>query len=277
MSSSVVASSALSLGPSLRATVTSPAVAIVCSRTSFLGVSSILKRSAICERIIAPGSARGLSFSTNSFEIAGVKMPSWFPSFGTRASMATADETSSPAKGPDDDVPTAGLQFATFGAGCFWGIELVYQRVPGVVKTAVGYTQGSVHNPSYNDVCSGRTGHTEAVRVEYNPNEVSYETLLEVLFTKIDPTQKNGQGNDRGTQYRSGIYYYTPEQKEVAEAFLAKEQAKLGSRKIATELLPATKWYPAESYHQQYLAKGGRFGMRQSTEKNCKDPIRCYG
>ncbi|CAI5470653.1 unnamed protein product [Closterium sp. Yama58-4] len=177
------------------------------------------------------------------------------------------------AQEPDTDNPGAGLQFAEFGAGCFWGVELAFQRVPGVVKTEVGYTQGINDKPTYEQVCSGRTGHVEAVRVVYDPKEVSYEGLLDVFWGRHDPTTLNRQGGDVGTQYRSGIYVFSPEQEEIAKKSLEARQAQIG-RKIVTEIMPAKKWYPAESYHQQYLAKGGRFGMGQSAAKGCTDPIR---
>lgn len=145
-----------------------------------------------------------------------------------------------------------------------------------MTKTEVGYSQGIVDNPSYNDVCSETTKHSEVVRVQYDPKECSYGSLLDVFWSRHDPTTLNRQGNDVGTQYRSGIYYYTPEQEKEALESLERQQ-KLLNRKIVTEILPAKKFYRAEEYHQQYLAKGGRFGFRQSTEKGCNDPIRCYG
>ncbi|KAI8007466.1 hypothetical protein LOK49_LG07G00656 [Camellia lanceoleosa] len=198
--------------------------------------------------------------------------------FGTRSPTEPSSDPSlsSIAQGPDDDVPAPGQQFAQFGAGCFWGVELVFQRVPGVTKTEVGYTQGYLHNPSYNDVCSGTTNHSEVVRVQYDPKECSYESLLDVFWAKHDPTTLNRQGNDVGTQYRSGIYFYTPEQEKAALESKERHQNVL-NRKIVSEILPAKKFYRAEEYHQQYLAKGGRFGLKQSTEKGCNDPIRCYG
>ncbi|KAJ4899526.1 hypothetical protein Rs2_13477 [Raphanus sativus] len=180
------------------------------------------------------------------------------------------------AEGPDDDVPSPGQQFAQFGAGCFWGLELAYQRVPGVTKTEVGYSHGFVHNPIYEDVCTGMTGHNEVVRVQYNPKECSFENLLDVFWKRHDPTTLNRQGNDVGTQYRSGIYYYTDEQEKLARESLEKQQ-KILNKKIVTEILPAKKFYRAEEDHQQYLAKGGSMGRRQSAEKGCNDPIRCYG
>ncbi|KAK9913959.1 hypothetical protein M0R45_037758 [Rubus argutus] len=185
-------------------------------------------------------------------------------------------ESAAIAQGPDDDVPAPGQQFAQFGAGCFWGVELAFQRVPGVTKTEVGYSQGLLHNPSYEDVCTGTTSHSEVVRVQYDPKDCSFEALLDLFWSRHDPTTLNRQGGDVGTQYRSGIYFYTPEQEKAARESLEKHQ-KVVNRPIVTEILPAKKFYRAEEYHQQYLAKGGRFGFRQSTEKGCNDPIRCYG
>jgi len=168
------------------------------------------------------------------------------------------------------------LQAATFAGGCFWGLELAFQRVPGVLYTAVGYTQGPEVTPTYGQVCSGMTKHTEAVLVYYDPKECSYNDLLNTFFDRVDPTTVNGQGNDFGTQYRTGVYYHTTEQEEIAKAKF--EQIKGNYRKpIASECKPAQVFWPAEKYHQQYLEKGGRFGMPQSTEKGCTDKIRCYG
>ncbi|KZV42728.1 hypothetical protein F511_10436 [Dorcoceras hygrometricum] len=204
---------------------------------------------------------------------------SWLNKFGfglRSASDSAVDSSSSIAQGPDEDTPSPGQEFAQFGSGCFWGPELAYQRVSGVTKTEVGYTQGDVHNPTYEDVCTGTTKHSEVVRVQYDPKECSYDTLLDVFWARHDPTTLNRQGNDVGTQYRSGIYFYTPEQEKAALESRERQQ-KLLNRKIITEILPAKKFYRAEEYHQQYLAKGGRFGFRQSSEKGCNDPIRCYG
>ncbi|CAO2819419.1 unnamed protein product [Amaranthus hypochondriacus] len=194
--------------------------------------------------------------------------------FGSRSPETSM--ISSIAQGPDDDLPAPGQQFAQFGAGCFWGVELAFQRVPGVTRTEVGYTQGYTDNPTYEDICSGMTNHSEVVRVQYDPKECSFETLLDVFWSRHDPTTLNRQGNDVGTQYRSGIYFYTPEQEKDAIETRDRQQ-KLLNRTIVTEILPAKKFYRAEEYHQQYLAKGGRFGFKQSTEKGCNDPIRCYG
>eukprot|EP00271_Cylindrocystis_brebissonii_P015445 TRINITY_DN38341_c0_g1_i1.p1 TRINITY_DN38341_c0_g1~~TRINITY_DN38341_c0_g1_i1.p1 ORF type:complete len:168 (-),score=29.04 TRINITY_DN38341_c0_g1_i1:677-1180(-) len=167
------------------------------------------------------------------------------------------------------------MEKATFAAGCFWGVELAFQRLPGVVKTSVGYTQGHVANPTYEQVCTGKTGHAEAILVEYN-SETTYERLLDLFWSRHNPTQLNRQGNDVGTQYRSGIYFHTPEQEAEARASLAKHEARIG-KKIMTEIKPATIFYPAEEYHQQYLSKGERTRSKQSAAKMCTDPIRCYG
>merc|ERR1712032_800012 len=163
------------------------------------------------------------------------------------------------------------LPFATFAAGCFWGVELRFQRIPGVDKTAVGYIQGKLDNPSYEMVCSGMSGHTEAVQMTYDPNVVTFAELCDVFYENHNPRQLNGQGGDIGTQYRSGIYYHDEEQKKVAEE---KKAAVSGA---VTEIQEAEKFWPAEEYHQQYLEKGGRFGSGQSASKGCTDKIRCYG
>uniref|UniRef100_A0A7N0RDR1 peptide-methionine (S)-S-oxide reductase n=1 Tax=Kalanchoe fedtschenkoi TaxID=63787 RepID=A0A7N0RDR1_KALFE len=225
-----------------------------------------------------PARRKPLSFPSTARSASLHASPmNWLSKLGLGAATRAADAASAAvAQGPDDDVPAPGQQFAQFGAGCFWGVELAYQRVPGVTKTEVGYSQGVLDKPTYNDVCSGTTGHNEVVRVQFDPKECSYETLLDVFWERHDPTTLNRQGGDVGTQYRSGIYYYTPEQEKAARESLERHQAKL-NRKIVTEILPAKKFYRAEEYHQQYLAKGGRFGFGQSAEKGCNDPIRCYG
>lgn len=170
-----------------------------------------------------------------------------------------------------DLVPASSLGLATFGGGCFWGLELAYQRLPGVLSTSVGYANGTKEDPTYQEVCSGETGHAEAVQVTYNPKAVGYEQLLKLFWDRIDPTTLNRQGNDVGTQYRTGIYVHTPEQREIALRSLKEEQAK-HDNPIVTEVEDLSVYYPAEDYHQQYLQKGG-----QSAEKECSDPIRCYG
>lgn len=171
-----------------------------------------------------------------------------------------------------------GYDVAEFAGGCFWGPELLFQRIPGVKGTAVGYTQGQNdgHHPSYEEVCSGRTGHTEATLVFYDPHECSYRTLLDAFFNQIDATQVNGQGGDRGTQYRTGVYTHSEVQHQQAKTKFDELKSQ-NKRPIATELLPASVFWPAEAYHQQYLSSGGRFGSQQSAEKGCTDKIRCYG
>jgi peptide methionine sulfoxide reductase msrA/msrB len=147
---------------------------------------------------------------------------------------------------------------ATFAAGCFWGVESAFRHVDGVVATAVGYTGGSLANPTYKQVCTGRTEHAEAVLVTFEPSKVSYAELLDVFWSSHDPTTLNRQGPDVGTQYRSAIYFHTPEQEKIARQSLA-EAEKLGvfKRKIVTEIEQATQFYSAEDYHQQYFQKQG--------------------
>ena len=150
------------------------------------------------------------------------------------------------------------LAKATFGAGCFWGVEVAFRQVPGVVSTKVGYLGGTLPHPTYEDVCSGRTGHAEVVEVTYDPGRVSYEDLLNVFWTNHDPTTLNRQGPDRGTQYRSAIFYHDEKQREAAT--MSKDS--LGAtgrfpRPIVTEITPASTFYPAEEYHQRYLEKHG--------------------
>lgn len=145
---------------------------------------------------------------------------------------------------------------ATFGAGCFWGVEIDFRNVPGVVDTAVGYEGGSVANPTYEDVCSHTTGHAEVVEVEFDPEQVSYEELLEKFWDVHDPTQLNRQGPDVGDQYRSAIFVHSPEQEEKALESRARAQARY-DRPIVTEVTPASTFWRAEEYHQQYLVKRG--------------------
>jgi len=151
-----------------------------------------------------------------------------------------------------------GTELATFGAGCFWGIEALFRQVEGVTDAAVGYTGGTLENPTYKDVCSDRTGHAEVVQVTFDPARVSYEKLLDVFWQVHDPTQLNRQGPDHGRQYRSAIYFHTPAQEAAARASKAKLQAsKLFSRPIVTEITPASTFWRAEEYHQRYLEKNG--------------------
>jgi peptide-methionine (S)-S-oxide reductase len=149
-------------------------------------------------------------------------------------------------------------ELAMFGMGCFWGAEKKFWSLPGVVSTSVGYAGGTMKGPTYKDVCSGKTGHAEVVAVEFDPSKVSYEALLKTFWESHNPTQLNRQGNDVGTQYRSGIYTSSPEHRTIAEASKQAYQAELnkaGLGTIATEILDAPPYYPAEEYHQKYLAK----------------------
>jgi peptide-methionine (S)-S-oxide reductase len=162
-----------------------------------------------------------------------------------------------------DEVPE-GLEVAIFGLGCFWGAEEIYWQLPGVWSTSVGYAGGITPHPSYEEVCSGLTGHTEAVRVVYDPTVVGYDTLVKTFFEVHDPTQGMRQGNDVGTQYRSAIYTTTPEQVEVAERLTkvyGEELTRRGLGPITTEIAPAPAYYYAEELHQQYLARNP-FGYR---------------
>jgi len=160
----------------------------------------------------------------------------------------------------------AGLELAMFGMGCFWGAERAFWVLPGVYSTAVGYAAGLTPNPSYEEVCTGLTGHNEVVRVVFDPQKVGYEELLKVFWESHDPTQGMRQGNDTGTQYRSGIYCDGPTQIEAAERSRTRYAARLASAgfgPVTTEIIPAPEFYYAEDYHQQYLAKnpGGYCGL----------------
>jgi peptide-methionine (S)-S-oxide reductase len=152
----------------------------------------------------------------------------------------------------------ATLEKATFAAGCFWGVEAAFRQIKGVTSTAVGYSGGSYKDPSYRDVCTGRTGHAETVEVVYDPSRVSYEDLLKVFWENHDPTTLNRQGPDVGSQYRSAIFFHNPEQEAAARASKARlESSGKYRRPIVTEITPASEFYKAEDYHQQYLEKRG--------------------
>ena len=150
------------------------------------------------------------------------------------------------------------MEKATFGAGCFWGVEAQFAQLPGVLETAVGYEGGALKNPTYKDVCTDRTGHAEVVELEFDPEQISYRTVVEKFFALHDPTQLNRQGPDWGHQYRSAVFFHTPEQEETAREVIAKLEAEKVFRKpVVTEVVPAQTFWRAEEYHQKYLEKRG--------------------
>ena len=150
------------------------------------------------------------------------------------------------------------MEKATFGAGCFWGVEASFRQIPGVTDAAVGYLGGQTQDPTYKDVCTDQTGHAEVVQLTYDPAKVTYEQLLDAFWNMHNPTTPNRQGPDVGTQYRSAIFFHTPEQKATAEASKAKLQASGRYRSpVVTEITPASEFYRAEEYHQRYLEKRG--------------------
>jgi len=150
------------------------------------------------------------------------------------------------------------MEKATFGAGCFWGVEAAFMKIKGVVSTKVGYMGGNLKNPTYEDVCTNRTGHAEVVQIEFDPRIVSYEALLDELWNIHDPTQLNRQGPDIGSQYRSVIFYHNEQQKKIAEQSKEKlDKSGIYKKPIATEITSAKEFYKAEEYHQQYFEKKG--------------------
>lgn len=194
--------------------------------------------------------------------------------FSLRSRKSEMVDAENALAGRDEAIPTAethfvngrplkaevpdGMEVAIFGMGCFWGVERMFWKLEGVYLTMAGYAAGHTPNPTYQEVCSGQTGHNEVVRVVYDPAVVSYEDLLRVFWEGHDPTQGMRQGNDAGTQYRSGIYWTTEAQRDKAERskeMFAKRLSKAGYSDVTTEILPAPEFYFAEDYHQQYLAK----------------------
>jgi peptide-methionine (S)-S-oxide reductase len=182
---------------------------------------------------------------------------------GETDAMASNGSTDGPAAKPEPventEMDAPGRQVATFGAGCFWGVEQTFREQLGVTGTAVGYSGGHAENPTYKQVCTDRTGHAEVVRVEYNPTLISYDRLLEVFWECHDPTQLNRQGPDFGSQYRSVIFTHTAEQAAAAKASKAAlDEARKHARPVVTQIEPAGPFYRAEEYHQRYLEKNGR-------------------
>ena len=148
------------------------------------------------------------------------------------------------------------MEKATFGAGCFWGVEETFRKLNGVLSTAVGYAGGTKNNPSYEDVCSDETGHAEVVQLEFDPSRIGYDRLLDVFWSNHNPTTLNRQGPDVGSQYRSAIFYHSPEQKTIAEDVIATlTREKVFDKPIVTEVAPATEFYMAEDYHQEYFER----------------------
>jgi peptide-methionine (S)-S-oxide reductase len=150
------------------------------------------------------------------------------------------------------------METATFGAGCFWGVEARFQQLPGVIETAVGYEGGTLDNPNYKDVCTDRTGHAEVVEVKFDPAKASYQQLLDLFFALHDPTQRNRQGPDWGTQYRSVIFFHSPEQESAAKETIERlTRGEKFAKPIVTQVVPAQNFWRAEEYHQKYLEKRG--------------------
>jgi len=177
-----------------------------------------------------------------------------------QSSLKSRATASDPSPSKEDKK----LEKATFGGGCFWCTEAVFQRVKGVRTVVSGYTGGSVINPTYEQICTGETGHAEVIQIEFDPDEVSYGKLLEVHWKTHDPTTLNKQGYDEGTQYRSAIFYENDEQKKTAEEFKEKLNRDVFDGKITTEITPLAKFYPAEKYHQNYFNQNAKKGYCQA-------------
>jgi peptide-methionine (S)-S-oxide reductase len=169
------------------------------------------------------------------------------------------------------------LETATFGGGCFWCVEAVFQRLRGVSSVVSGYTGGSTANPTYEQICTGRTGHAEVIQIEFDPDEISFVQLLEVFFKTHDPTTLNQQGADRGTQYRSAIYFHSPQQEQTArETIESLNAAKVFNRPIVTEVTAAPIFYPAEDYHQNYYNLNPNNGYCQVVAREKVDKLHRY-
>jgi len=237
--------------------------------SSLRPLASVLNRASTFSSLLHYYSPPPPLFSTH---ISPLFFLSSFSSFITGSSSSTASSSLPPQPiASMTDEQKQHLELATFAAGCFWSVELIFQREPGVDDTIVGYTGGQVDHPTYEQVCSGKTGHAESVQITYDPKVVSYDRLLDIFFHKHDPTTKDRQGGDRGTQYRSAIFYHTPQQQ--AAALKKKDEIQKSYKSpLVTEIVPAVKFWRAEEYHQRYLEKGG-----QCANKGDKTDIRCYG
>lgn len=229
--------------------------------------------------------------------VAAAGLFSWLTGGGDKKKEGKYDDILSAARSakpkcPPSAPPPEGMEQLALASGCFWGSQLAADRTDGVAQSWVGYTQGSDPEPTYESVCSawGKQPHTEAVLIHYKKGSADLELILDEYLANFDPTTRNRQGGDRGPQYRSGIYYYTQEQRAVAERKLAEADARAragegvtrsGRRweggSVVVELKEGGPFYIAESYHQRYLERGGRFGRSQSAAKGEKAPIRCYG
>jgi peptide-methionine (S)-S-oxide reductase len=200
------------------------------------------------------------------FSTTKLQMPAPEQALKGRVDALQVDNQHAVKKVPIKSPFPEGTEQIVFGLGCFWGAERKFWQQPGVYTTAVGYSAGYTPNPTYEEVCSGLTGHNEVVLVVFNPAEITLEKLLKVFWESHNPTQGMRQGNDRGTQYRSGVYYFSDSQRELAEQTRAAYQSALNEKnigEITTEILPISEFYYAETYHQQYLHKnpGGYCGL----------------
>jgi peptide-methionine (S)-S-oxide reductase len=203
------------------------------------------------QRYLRPASGCLVGGVLTLMVIAGIKAMSWKDAFEPDSGGATSPVPTG--------APRAGLEQATFGAGCFWCVEAVFQRLEGVESVVSGYSGGHVDNPTYKQVCSGDTGHAEVVQITYDPSKVTYAELLEVFWGTHDPTSPNRQGNDIGAQYRSVIFAHDAEQQKLAEGYKQKLDASGAfSAPIVTEIAPYRRFFPAENYHQDYYELNGR-------------------
>ena len=248
-------------------------VAMVFARWSLVALSGA-RAAGVVRPVVAMSvfSTAGALWTTRSKEIPYADLPGLPQSFALEAGKNALAGTT-PVKSAD------GYAIATFAAGCFWGVELEFQRLPGVVATSVGYVQGHKQKPTYEEVSAATSGHTEAVQLIYDPGVISYARLCEAFWARLGDSAVRYQqvGNDRGPQYRSGIYTTTSAQLDVARKSLVDAQKKFASP-IQTEVEPMRGVYwPAEAYHQRYLELGGRFNSPQSAAKGATTPIRCYG